>query len=697
MRSATDSANIAEPIPLDVREIFDFLLRRWKFIFGIATITFAAFLIAAYAIPPSYMASAQILLDSPKDYITQQDPLNSEATESSTFVESQLAVLGSSSLLQKVVDGEKLAEDPDFGLAALEWLKGALEVSRVGISDVIELSVTSYDPERAASLANALAQAYVTDRVESRYDGAKKASTWLSERAESLRIELSRSEVAVEKFRSEHNLLGTKTGSLTEQQMSELNIALINARAELATKEAKSQQVDRLLSTGGDLQAISDVLESVVVSALKAQHAVVTRREADLRLRYGERHPEVLAAQAERRDIEEQIAAEIQRLVGNLKNEVEAARAREAALARALTSVSDRSETEGQVGVQLRDLERIATANKELFETFLSRSKIAEEKSAMLHSGVRVITHAEVPDVPIFPNKPLFAALGLVFGVLFGGAGAVLRELLASGFLAKREIEEALAVPVLASVPRLADWSGPRKTPAQPVAYLSRRPLSRYSEAIRRLRLGIQTVPGSDGAPHLILVTSAMPGEGKTTLLLSLACSAVADGERVLVIDADLRLSAATAFFGMAGKAGLVDLLSLPMKAADAIHLDERSGICVLPAGAKTLNPPALLASKRMRSILEELRGTFDTVIVDAPPVGPAADASILAKHVDRIVFVVKWRETSREMVGEAIRHLGGRSKIAGVALTMVDEPKLPRYGRYTSLEGSVSDGYYVN
>src|SRR5215216_1955934 len=220
MHSATDSPFIAEPVPLDVREILDFLLRRWKFIFGIAAITFGAFLITAYTIPPSYMASAQILLDSPKDYITQQEPLNSEATESSTFVESQLAVLGSSSLLQKVVDGEKLAEDPDFGLGALEWLRGALEVSRLGLSDVIELSVTSYDPERAASLANALAQAYVVDRVESRYDGAKKASTWLSERAESLRIELSRSEVAVERFRSEHNLLGTRTGSLTEQQMS---------------------------------------------------------------------------------------------------------------------------------------------------------------------------------------------------------------------------------------------------------------------------------------------------------------------------------------------------------------------------------------------------------------------------------------------------------------------------------------------
>ncbi|TIO30013.1 MAG: CpsD/CapB family tyrosine-protein kinase, partial [Mesorhizobium sp.] len=174
-------------------------------------------------------------------------------------------------------------------------------------------------------------------------------------------------------------------------------------------------------------------------------------------------------------------------------------------------------------------------------------------------------------------------------------------------------------------------------------------------------------------------------------------CSAAADGERVLVIDADLRLSAATAFFGMADKVGLVDLLTLPVKAANAIHLDERSGISMLPAGARTRNPPALLASARMRSLLEEVRGKFDTVIIDAPPVGPAADASILARHVDKVVFVVRWRETSREAVAEGIRHLGDRSKLAGIALTMVDEPKLPRYGRYTSLESSVSDSYYLN
>ncbi|QND66574.1 polysaccharide biosynthesis tyrosine autokinase [Mesorhizobium loti] len=698
MASPTDNPLInREFLPLDVREILDFFLRRWKLVFSIAAITFCLFVSAAYVIPPSYTGVAQILLDAPIDYMTPQDYSNSDFADNPTFIESQIAVLRSASLLQQVVDSEKLTEDPEIGPAALAWLQGSLGVSRVGLGNVIQIDTSMYDPAKAASLANAIAQAYLADRVKSRYEGVQKASTWLSDRAAYLRAELSRSEQVVQKFRIDHNLLATAAGSLTDQQLSELNIALINARAELSEKRAQYQQVDKLQASGGDIQSMPGALQSVVVSALRAQLSLVSRREADLKLKYGERHPDVMTAQAERSDIEGQIAAEVQRLTGNLKNEVDAAEAREASLARAMDSVSNRSEIEGQVGVQLRDLERIAAANKELFETFLSRAKLTEEKSTLLNSGVRVITNASVPVSPSFPNRPLFAALGLVLGLFVGGAGAVLRELFASGFMAKKQIEDELAVSVLASMPRMPGWSRDAQSQAQPVAYLERRPLSRYSEAVRRLRLGIEATPDLIRSPRLILVTSAMPGEGKTTLVLSLACSAAADGERVLVVDADLRLSAATAFFGMADKVGLVDVLTLPMRAANAIHRDERSGISLLPAGARTRNPPALLASARMRSVLDELRGRFDTVIIDAPPVGPAADASILARYVDKVLFVVKWRETSREAVAEGIRHLGGRSKIAGIALTMVDEPKLPKYGRYTSLESSVSDSYYLN
>ncbi|TIW87343.1 MAG: protein-tyrosine kinase, partial [Mesorhizobium sp.] len=278
MASSIDSPTMTrELLPLDVREILDFFLRRWKLVCSIAALTFAAFVAAAYLLPPSYTGVAQVLLDAPIDYMTPQDYSNSDFADNSTFIESQIAVLRSTSLLQKVVDSEKLTEDPKIGPGALIWLQGALGVSRVGLADVIEISVTAYDPGKAASLANAISQAYLADRVRSRYEGAKKASTWLSERATSLRAELSLSEQAVQKFRIDHNLLATPAGSLTDQQLSELNVALITARAELSEKRAQYQQVDKLLTSGGDIQSMPDVLQSVVISALRAQIAGVTR------------------------------------------------------------------------------------------------------------------------------------------------------------------------------------------------------------------------------------------------------------------------------------------------------------------------------------------------------------------------------------------------------------------------------------
>lgn len=682
---------------LDPRDIYDFIIRRWKLIAITAVVTCGGFVALSYVVTPSYRATAEILFSGPIDYIATSELAGSDSSDSSRYVESQIAVLRSTSILQKVVESLELADDPMLVSAVVASLRGAVDVSRVGLSNVITLSVTTDDPHGAMLITDAIAGAYIKDRMDSRYEGAKQVSAWLKERAELLRVELNRSEEAVEKFRVAHNLVATREGSLTDQQLSEMNLALINARADLAAKRSKYQQAEKMLREGGDAQTIPDVLQSDVVSALRAQHAVVTRRRADLLSKYGERHPEVLTSDAERRDIEAQIEAEIGRLVGNLRNEVETAEAREAALSRALASVSSQSELEGHVGVQLRDLERIAAANKQLYETFLSRAKIAEEKATLLNSGVRVITHPTLPLSPSFPNRPLFSALGLIFGVFLGGVAALLQELFAPGFTAKRQVEEALAIPVLASVPRLAGRPGAPNVDGQPVDYLSHKPFSRFSEEVRRLRTLISPVTGPHTAARVSLVTSAILGEGKTTLALSLAHSAAADGERVILIDADLRRSTTTAFFGMSDRLGLVDLLTLPIDAESAIHVDERSGIHLLPSGARTLNPPALLGSSRMRSVIEEIKCGYDAVIIDAPPVGPVTDAAILARYVDKVIFAVKWRATSREVVCEGIRHLGDRSKVAGIALTMVDEPKLPKYGRYASIESNVSGEYYSN
>ncbi|MCR4267834.1 polysaccharide biosynthesis tyrosine autokinase [Nitratireductor sp. ZSWI3] len=683
-----------EPKLLDPREIYDFIIRRWKLIASAALLSCGLFVAISYTVTPAYRASARILFADPVDFIPVESP-GSQLGDASAYVESQIAVLSSTSILQKVVDAEGLADDREFGAFAVEWLREALTVSRVGLSNVVEVSVTSTDAQSAMSLTNAIAETYVSDRIDSRYEGANEASNWLRERAELLRAELSRSEDAVEKFRTAHNLLVTSEGSLTEQQLSQMNVAVINARADLAAKRSKYQQAQKIAQQGGDLQTIPDVLQSDVVSALRAQHAVVTRRKADLLSKYGDRHPAIQTAEAERRDIETQIEAEIGRLIGNLRNEVEAAEAHQTALASALASVSSQSEVEGHIGVELRDLERIAAANKQLYETFLSRAKIAQERATLLNSGIRVITHASLPRAPSFPDKPLFGAVGLVFGLFVGGAAAFLQELFRSGFVARQQVEETLAVPVIASMPRMAAW--PRSANAQPIAYLAQKPMSRFSEEVRRLRLLVNIVADPHAPPRILLVTSAVVGEGKTTLALSLAHSAAADGNRVLLIDADLRRSTATACFDLSREVGLVDLLTVPIELESAIHPVERSNIHLLPSGAATQNPPALLSSSRMRSTLEALRNQYDLLVIDAPPVGPVSDAAILATYADKVIFAVRWRHTAREAVAEGIRHLSDRSKIAGIVLTMVDEPKLPKYGRYASIGSSVSGDYYSN
>jgi succinoglycan biosynthesis transport protein ExoP len=469
---------------------------------------------------------------------------------------------------------------------------------------------------------------------------------------------------------------------------------LINARADTAQKRSKFEQVQKLLSGGGDIQTIPDILPSGLVSDLRARLTAITRTEAELKSRYGERHPDLVKIRTERRELEDQIRAEIEREIGNLKNELEVAESREASLAQSLAAVSDQSGVDNRVAVQLRELQRIASANKQIYESFLSRARIAEEETTLPATEARVISPANVPDSPSFPLKKLFAALGLVMGIGLGTGTAVLLELFRPGFVAQRQVEEVLELPVLASVPRVVEWEDRLdRPPPQLIEELLQRPFSRYTEAVRSLRFGVQMGSSTrESRSRVVQITSAMPGEGKTTLAVSLARSAAAAGELVLLIDADLRLGAATRVFGRGNALGLVDVLTSAADVLDGIHFDQRSGIHILPTGARAQNPPALLSSERVQVLIGYLRNTFDTIIIDSPPVAIAVDAAAIARLADQIVFAVKWSDTAREAVSQAIMQLRYPNQAVGIVLTMVDERKLPRHGRYLSLDSKLAE-----
>ena len=726
---------------IDLRRMQDFVWRRWRLILlTTASIMALAFLIML-ALTPRYTATVQVLLDPHKEAMfgSQAQTIAPELNLESAKVDSQISVITSINLLRRVVEKEQLTEDVEFGfqppgllsrlllqlqrlvdsffaappdaahveatqedipedvLGSIIRLYNALTALRIKNTYVIEISVASKDPVKAARLANAVANAYLVDQLEARYDAVKRASAWFAERMQGLREQVRQSEEAVAKFRRDNNLIAATSegkATISEQQLSELSVKLIGARAEAAEKRAKYTQAQEIQRKGGNIQAIPDVVHSPVISALRTQQAEVARKEADLVARYSEQHPLVVNARAERRDIERSIAAEVARVISNLKNDYDVAKTGEDSLQESLTRATGAATgLDNNVGVRLRELERVNVANKTLFEDFLSRAKLTQEQSSFEEREARLISPATKPGTPSFPKKILVEALAGVVGLMIGIGGAIVLDMLNPGFTTAREIEEKLGLPVLASVSLLSEAD--RKLQDQivdPSRYLLAKPLSRYAEAIRAIRVGVK-MADVDHPAKSILVTSSGPDEGKTTMAISLAFSAQKAGQKALLLDGDLRHPALSKFFGLEKKPGLVDHLAGTIALEDAIVTI--AGIAVLSAGSKSTNPADLLGSDRMKQLVEHLRDVYDYVIVDSPPAGPVIDARVLAELVDKVVFVVRWGSADRDLVAQILRHFIADKKLAGLVLNLVDESKIPRYGPYSHHSNESYRKYY--
>lgn len=722
---------------IDLRQLQDFFWRRWKLILATAAGVLALTMIVLLTVAPRYTSTAQVLLDPRKEKVFGAESILPELNLDTGNVDSQISVIQSINLLRNVVQREKLTQDKEFGLAdkpgllrvvlnlfstpdeepaaapanlankadipvdvlrAIGRLRSALEVQRVNRTYVLSISVTSEDAVKAARLANAVADAYVVEQLEARYDTAKRASAWLAERMDTLRDQVRQSEEAVTKFRRDNNLVAMSSEgkvTISEQQLSELNGKLVAARAETAERRAKFEQAQQVQARGGNLQAIPDVVRSTVVSQLRTQQAEVARKEADLVARYSEGYPLVVNARAERRNIESSISNEVGRIISNLKNDYDVARARENSLQASLIQLTGATGMDNDVGIKLRELERANVANKTLFENFLSRSKITQEQSTLEERESRVISPATKPGFASFPKKPLVGSLAMIVGLMLGVGAAVALEMLNAGFTTPRQVEEKLGRAVLAAVPLLRD--NDRKVDGQvldPPRYLAAKPLSRYAEAVRAIRMGVQ-MADVDQPPKVLLMTSSIPQEGKSTLSISLAFSAAKAGQKVLIIDGDLRHPTVTKFFGLESRPGLVDLLAATATADESFVVID--GISVLAAGSKSQNPPDLLGSERMRGLVEHLRAAFDYIIIDSPPVGPVIDAKVLAALADKILFVVRWQSTTREVVGQNIESFIDNRKVAGVVLNLVDESKTPKYGPYSHYSGYYYQKYYQN
>ena len=646
-----------------------------------------------------------------------------EAKKTSTSILSTILNLVRPAGEQKPENAEADIQKPlvDAKDAKVRQVQAGVRVNRKGWTYVIDVSYSSPDPQLAMQISNAFADEYLVDQLESKYEATRRANAWLNDRLGELRTKVRESERAVALFKAKNNIVTTGNTTLSDQQIAKLNEQLILARAETAQARAKYEQVRTVRNRGGDITAFADALQSSGLGTLKAKSSEVRRELANLSARYGSRHPSVVSARAQLNDISRQIGSEARRIVTAVENAYRVAQSREDSIAASLGELKKKDGSKGQVEIALRELEREAAANKALFESFLSRFKETSQQETLNTTDSRIIQRASVPRVPSAPNKKLIAAMGCFIGFAIGVAIAFLLEQLDSGYRTTKQLERRLGVPVLGTVPRADSELLPggvlgfvRKiNPFRKLRGLFKRagsddkrmnkagrvnmsrlvldkPFSTFTEEIRSVRMGIRFAD-IDRPQKVVLVTSALPGEGKSTVASNLAQHAANSGERVLLIDLDLRHPVLTSLYAPEAKVGSVELLLGEVELKKVIVKDPRSGLHVIPSPrrASLTHTAEMLSSQRLKDLLSHLSDFYDLVIVDASPLLPVVDGRALIESVDSLALVVRWEKTAKEAVDAALKQsLGSQEKLVGVVLNDVVANKARYYDYYKS-------GYY--
>ena len=558
---------------------------------------------------------------------------------------------------------------------------GGLDVTGGKETEVLNIAFVSTRPELTAEVANAVADAYVNFGLESRVETMQQATTWLGQRLGDLKAKLEKSEQALQAFQQAEGLVDTENREkIVGAKLGSLTAELIKAQANRSQAEARYRQIQSHLGKDGGYESVLSIVNNPLVMEAHRSKSEMERKVSELNERYGHKHPKMQAAHTDLNQAERRLRTEIDKAVETVRKEYEVAAAQE----RELRNLIDQQQAEVRTltgkAFTLAKLEREVEANRQLYETFAARFKEADLAHDYDVTNVHIIDRARVPAAPFKPDKNRIIFMSVLLALIAGVLLSILRARLDDTIKLREDVENRLGFPLLGMLEMLKI---PKKSDIAPEQYVLSEPRSPFAEAVNHIRTSV-LYSDVDNPPQVILVTSSVQGEGKTTLACNLALSFQQRG-RCLLLEADLRKGHLGQVFGVdEAVPGIADLVLGECELRDAIVAHPGAdNLHLLPAGSNPPNPLEVVSSRKFARVIDELRKNYDYIIVDGPPLLPVSDSVILGHVADALVFTVQGHQTSVNAAQESLKRLrNARIRPIGVVMQQVEFKALDRYSR---------------
>jgi capsular exopolysaccharide synthesis family protein len=644
-----------------------------------------AFLIAV----PTYKATSVVMLESRESSTAGLDSvIGGLTTVNTSVINTETEVLRSRKLMGKVVESLNLSAYPEFNSSLRDpgmisklkmWLRGSgtavsdpemlrrrqqdgtvsallnhVEIANVPNSLVFRITASSEDPMMAAQIADQIAEAYINDQLEYRFEATTKTAAWLTTQLATLSTKLEQSEIAVREFQGQTDLINAETLSARERQLKETRNRLVQV----------SDQIEKTTQRLGKIDSAASPLEQ---ATLTGDDALLQMAHSDLQNR------------AEQEAFERQL----QMVITRQRQELSRLKQQQASLLAASEAISESIKQQSADLITLEQLRRDADSNRLLYEHLQAQLKETTAQLGIQQTDSRVLANATIPFSPAAPRKKLIVAMSGVGGVMLGMLFILLRELGSRTIRNAQELGAITGRNALAQIPQVSS-----KTRNDALEYLTSNPTSSLAEAIRNLRTSI-LLSSIDTPPQVILLSSALSNEGKTFLTIALAQNLTAVGRKVLMIEGDLRKREMTA--ELVGRdtdnvSGLLSVLRGETSLADAIIKTEKQGDALVcePASVDTVD---LFSSERFKNLLAEARKAYDIVLIDSPPVLSVPDARAIAQNSDATILTVRYNYTRREQIREAIQQFNSVNvQVTGFVLNGISRAEMKQYG-YESYE----------